>query len=286
VNSITLAARSTALAATTGGKVCFLVLDPTAPQALLVNSGVTLSAPNCEIDVASTGSPAAMFNSSSTFNVSRICVAGSNVTQNGGPVSVLRAGCTTAADPFRGTLPTAAASPCSVNGGNVTGYNTLVPGIYCGTFNLNGTGTLNLQPGLYVLSNAHLNVNSGWTIQGTGVTFYFADQNSYIQINSGAALKVSAPTSGTYADILIFEPPGLAKSSFSIDGGAGHTLSGLIYLPSRNITFNAMSSVSAENLTMVVNQLILNPMSWTFASGTARTITASSGGSSVPMLAK
>jgi Flp pilus assembly protein TadG len=287
VNSIQLAARSTASAAAApGGKVCFLVLDPTSPQALLVNSGVTLSAPNCEIDVASTASPAAMFNASSTFNVSRICVAGSNVTQNGGPVSVLKTGCTVASDPFSGTLPTAATSPCSVNGGNVTGYNTLVPGIYCGTFNLNGTGTLNLQPGLYVLSNAHLNVNSGWTIQGTGVTFYFADQNSYIQINSGAALKISAPTSGTYADILIYEPPGLAKTGFSIDGGAGHTFSGLIYLPSRNITFNSMSSVSAENLTMVVNQLILNPMNWTFANSTTKTITASGGGSSSPILIK
>jgi Flp pilus assembly protein TadG len=278
VTSLNLAARATAVPGSATNKVCFLVLDPSASQSLLVNSGVTLQAPACEIDVASTGSPAAIFNSSSTLNLASICVAGTSVIQNGGPVPGLKTGCSTAPDPFAGTLPSASTSPCTVNGGTATGYNTLVPGVYCGSFNLNGTGTLNLQPGLYVLSNARLNVNSGWTVQGTGVTFYFADASSYIQINSGASLKVTAPTSGTYADILMYEPPGLAKSSFTIDGGSGQTLSGLVYLPSRNITFNAMSSATAETTTFVVNQLILDSMNWTVSSASTRSI-ASSGGS-------
>ena len=31
---------------------------------------------------------------------------------------------------------------------NYSGANTLSPGVYCGTFNFNGTGSLTLNPGL------------------------------------------------------------------------------------------------------------------------------------------
>lgn len=241
------------------------MLDPTATQALLVNSNVTLNSTNCQIDVASTANPAAIFNSGDVFNVSKICVKGANTIQNGGSVSSLSTGCATASDPFAGALPSVSVGSCTVSNQNYSGANTLSPGTYCGNFNFNGTGSLNLNPGLYVFSNAHWNLNSGWTISGGGVTFYFADSNSYIQINGGAIMNVSAPTSGTYANILMFEPTGLAKSSYTINGTTGHQLNGLIYQPSRNLTFNAQSNLATENFTMVVNTLILDTMTWNFA---------------------
>ncbi|MDF2114719.1 pilus assembly protein [Roseiarcaceae bacterium H3SJ34-1] len=274
---VTVSAASKVAAKSTASlsNVCILVLDPASSQTLLVNSGVTINAPNCEIDVASKGSPAAIFNSAATLNVAKICVAGTNTIQNGGTVSALSTNCTTAADPFAGTLPAPSSTSCTVSNQNYSGTNTLTPGVYCGNFNFNGTGTLNLQPGVYVFNNTRWNLNSGWTVNGTGVTFYFADANSYIQVNSGVAINISAPTSGTYANLLIYEPVGLSKSSFSINGSAGHSFTGLIYLPSRNITFNSVSTVSSENITIVVNQIILDQINWTFASS-AKTINGAS----------
>ena len=259
------AATAAGTSSSTSNKVCILVLDPTASQALLVNSNVTLNSSNCEIDVASTASPAAIFNSGDVFNIAKICVKGVNTIQNGGSVSKLSTNCATASDPFAGALPSVAVGGCTVSNQNYSGANTLSPGTYCGTFNFNGTGTLNLNPGLYVFSNAHWNLNSGWTINGSGVTFYFADSNSYIQINGGASMTASAPTSGTYANILMFEPAGLTKSSYTINGSNGHQLNGLIYQPSRNITFNSQSNLTAENFTLVVNTLILDTLTWNFA---------------------
>jgi Flp pilus assembly protein TadG len=277
INAVSkVAAKSTAAPA---NNVCILVLDPSSNQTLLVNSGVTINAPNCEIDVSSKGNPAAIFNSSSTLNVEKICVAGSNTIQNGGTVSALSTSCTTASDPFAGTLPTPSSATCTVSNQNYSGTNTLTPGVYCGNFNFNGSGTLNLQAGVYVFKNTRWNLNSGWSVNGTGVTFYFADANSYIQVNSGVAINISAPTSGTYANLLIYEPVGLSKSSFSINGSAGHTFTGLIYLPSRNITFNSVSTVSSENITIVVNQIILDQINWSFASS-AMPISAAASSSS------
>jgi hypothetical protein len=164
-------------------------------------------------------------------------------------------------------LPKPSSSTCTVSNVNYSGTNSLSPGVYCGNFNFNGSGTLNLKPGTYVFKNTKWNINSGWKVNGTGVTFYFADANSYIQINSGVEINVTAPTSGDYADLLFFEPDGLSKSQFSINGSAGHKFEGLIYLPSRNVTFNSMSSVASEAITIVVNQMILNSANWNIAPG-------------------
>ena len=243
VHNVTVHVTATAGLGQSATSICLLALDPSANQSLLVNSNVTINGSACEIDVASTGNPAAIFNSGDTFNVSRICVAGASVIQN------------------------------------YSGSNFLSPGVYCGNFNFNGSGTLNLQPGFYVFSNAHWNLNSGWTVTGSGVTFYFADSNSYIQVNSGVVINASAPTSGTYANILMFEPNGLPRSSYTINGSAGHALSGLIYQPSRNITFNAQSNVTSENLTIVVNQVILDSLTWNIAPAAGFAIQPSGGGS-------
>ena len=91
----TTAATATGTSSSTSNKVCILVLDPTASQALLVNSNVTLNSSNCEIDVASTASPAAIFNSGDVFNIAKICVKGVNTIQNGGSVSKLSTNCAT-----------------------------------------------------------------------------------------------------------------------------------------------------------------------------------------------
>jgi hypothetical protein len=124
-----------------------------------------------------------------------------------------------------------------------------------------------LNPGLYVLQNGSMILNSGWAVNGTGVTFYFADQNSYIQFNSNVTANLSAPTTGTYANILMFEPTGLGYTQLAIDGTSSSSFTGLFYLPSREVTFNGISNVSSNSVTMVFSTLILDPLNWTIAPG-------------------
>jgi hypothetical protein len=258
-----------------GSSACIYVLG-TGSQTLLVNSSFNLNAPNCEIDVASTNGTAAMFNSGSVLTVKKTCIAG-NDTNNGATVGGLTTGCATQANPYKNKLPAQTVGSCTYSNVNYSGTNNLSPGTYCGNFNFNGTGAINLASGLYIFKGAHWNINSGWTITSAagGVTFYFADNSSYVQFNSGVSVSLTAPTSGTYANILMYEPDGLSTSSFAIDGtsSSGHALQGLVYLPSRNITFNSTYSGTADAFTLVVNQLIFDsnsPQSWS--------ITPASGG--------
>jgi Flp pilus assembly protein TadG len=284
LSSIDLGATATAVVKVASDNVCILLNDTSASPGLLLNSGATFNAPNCQVHVKSTGSPSATFNAGTTLSTKKICLAGSAVTDNGGSHPNLTKSCTTATDPFAGTLPTPASAVCSqtsmnVNGGTVTFY----PGVYCGGVNLNNGPTVNFQPGVYVIKGGNINANGGkWT--GSGVTFYFAD-TSYIQFNGSVTLNLTAPTSGTYADLLMYEANGLAKSSFSINATNGATLEGLIWLPSRNLTLNAGASVTSNKLTMVLNTLIANQVSWTLDSSN-KTIAASGSAASGTYLKK
>jgi Flp pilus assembly protein TadG len=280
--SINATAKAAVASSASTSNVCILALSKTASPGILANSSVTINATGCEIDVASTGNPAMTINSGDTFNVGKLCVAGTNILNNAGSVPALSTGCAVASDPFGSSLPSVTVGSCTVSNQNYSGSATLSPGVYCGGFNFNGSGTLTLNPGLYIFKGTSWNHNSGWNVSGSGVTLYFAD-TSYIQINSGVNISLTAPTTGTYANILMFEPQGLSTSSFTINGSAGHTLQGLIYLPSRNITFNSMSNVTSEQLSIVVNTLILDTLNWNI-SNSAYSIAGS--GASSPKLTR
>jgi hypothetical protein len=190
-----------------------------------------------------------------------VCLAGGNVLNNGGAPSTLVKSCAAIDDPYAGKLPTPVSTACTTSNGNYNGGSvTLTPGVYCGWFNFNNNPTVTFQPGLYVIKDGGWNVNGG-TWSGNGVTFYYADQ-SKIQFNSAVAVNMTAPTTGTYANIMMFEKPGLGTSAFIFNDAKAMQMTGLIYLPSRDVTFNGGSSMTSRSFTMVVNTLILNETKW------------------------
>ena len=241
--------------------VCILLLDPSISQSLLVNGGADVTTNGCEIHVKSAGSNAAVFNAGARVQSARICIESTSILDNGGTHPNTQTNCRTADDPFAGKLPIPSATTCNFsnltfNGGNVA----LTPGVYCGWINFNAQPNVTLSPGLYIIKNGGWNVNGGqWS--GTGVTFYFED-SSALQFNSAIMSNMSAPTSGTYDGILMFEKPGLSKSHFVFNDARGSGLTGLIHLPSRDMFFNSSSKAIGEQITMVFNTLILDQTHW------------------------
>ncbi|MBW8880092.1 MAG: Tad domain-containing protein [Asticcacaulis sp.] len=274
INDLAVSVKSVAVGTTTAvpsGAPCIYVLDPSGSQALLVNSGAQVTAPTCEIHVKSTANPAAIFNSGSSLNFKKICVQGANVIKNSVTVPNLSTSCSAQGDPYAGTLPTPSSSTCTYSNLNYSAATqAMQPGVYCGWFNFNNSSaTVTFAPGVYVIKNGGWNVNGG-TWKGTGVTFYFAD-TSKIQFNSGISADLSAPSSGTYKNLLMYEASGLAKTQFVLNDSVANKLTGLIWLPSRELTLNAKSGIQSDALTIVVWRLILNNTTWTLTplSGTS-----------------
>jgi hypothetical protein len=126
-----------------------------------------------------------------------------------------------------------------------------------------------LKPGLYAVKDGVMTVNGGSSLTGADVTIFLANAGSSLQLNGNPAVRLSAPANGTYEGVLMFEPGGLARSSLAFNGGSGHELKGLIYLPSRNMTFNGASAMNGDSITMVLNSLAVTGggATWKFDKG-------------------
>lgn len=280
-----LTIHATATAVQSQSATCVLVLDDTASQAFLANSKAQVEAPECEFHVKSTARPAAILNKGVDLDVSRLCIEGDNIIDNGATVTRLEKSCQTVSDPYAGNLPTPATG-CQFNGRNYDGNVSMTPGVYCGHFNFNNCVKVTFAPGVYVIKDGGWNVNGGkW--EGKGVTFYFAD-TSKIQFNSDIDADLSAPTTGTYQGLLFYEADGLSQSNFIFNDSHANGLDGLIYLPSRNVIFNSGSKAKGHRLTIVVKSLILNDTRWTLEAPTTPVagVAALAGGSGSPYLAR
>ena len=268
VQTLPVTATATAAVKASSDKVCILLLNSLS-TGLLLNSGANINAPNCQVHVKSIGLPAATFNSGTTLNTKKICINGSIVIDNGGTHPNLNKGCATVSDTFAGTLPTPSSSTCNYSNLNFNGGTvTLSPGVYCGWTNFNSSPNVTLQPGVYVIKGGGWNFSG--TLSGTGVTFYFPDL-AFIQFNSTSTINLSAPTSGTYADLLMYETSGLIKVHATINATNGATLKGLMYLPNRKLTLNSGANVASNSLTMVLDTLTVNTVNWTL-DGSAKSI--------------
>lgn len=244
-----------------GGNVCILLMDDFKHQSLLLNGSMWASAPDCEVHVKSRRtSEAVMVNSNVHFDVKKTCMEG-GVRVNGGGngvVGPLEESCQTADDPFASRVPVPTAGSCKASQNFNGNAAYLTPGTYCGNWNFNGNiKNIYLSPGLYYFNNARWTFNG--KLHGDEVTIYYADSNSYMQLNGQGTIDVTAPLSGTYEGLLIYENPTIqTKTRITINGGQDAKMRGLVYLPSRDMTWNGNSGVDGDALTMVFNSLILN----------------------------
>lgn len=260
-----------------GGRPCILALAASAKQALLVNSGANIQAPDCEVHVRSTASPAAIFNAGTTLNLRKFCIQGSNITKNTSNPIPIELACAASADPYVDALPNPAVGSCTntrqVYDPPSGGAAHVMPGgsVWC-NLTFNGSPRIVFQPGLHIIKGRMV-VNSGAVIEGTGVTFFFPDTGSEIRFNGALTSKLSAPTSGTYANILMFEPSpgpltGTSTVQYVFNSSVSEEISGLLYLPRRDLTWNSTSTVVGSRVQIVGNTIIFNALNWRLSTPT------------------
>ncbi|MGL4729353.1 MAG: pilus assembly protein TadG-related protein [Bosea sp. (in: a-proteobacteria)] len=261
-SGISIGAQSTAIraAAAPGGSACFYLLDPAANGALRVNGGSQIEAPRCEVHVHSAIADSFILNSGTNLDVSRVCVRGTAIVR--GRTGTVQQGCTPDRDPFAGTLPSVSVGACDYNN---QVYNAgppsinLTPGVYCGNTIFNGSPQVNLAPGLYIIKDGPMIFNSGTVVRGIGVTFYFSGSNAGLTMNGQMEMYVDAPTTGRYANILMFQEATLPTRNFIFNNERGQKLSGLIWLPTQDIQFNSRSNgTDTDAVAVVAKTAIMN----------------------------
>jgi Flp pilus assembly protein TadG len=110
--------------------------------------------------------------------------------------------------------------------GNTVCYNSMTVGS-------NGQ-TVTINPGIYVINGGQLHFESGTQLGGSGVFFYLANGASLV-IDNGAHPNLSAATSGTYQNILLYQPS-TDTNALNFQGGSGTNLNGGVYAPGAPVT--------------------------------------------------
>jgi hypothetical protein len=130
----------------------------------------------------------------------------------------------------------------------------LTPGCYTGNnqFKFNG-GVTKLLPGTYYLNNTDFNMQGG-TIKGEGVTIILTGTDpKQVNFNGGATVQLTAPTSGTFKNMLLMQSPDAPNINNvnNINGSSTSAFDGTFYFPNQQVTFSG-TSAAATKCAMVV----------------------------------
>ena len=216
-----------------------------ANNALLVNGNATLNA-SCGIIDDAGGTSAAIFNGGDTINSTGLYIHGGDINNGNNTISpspTLHAAAVS--DPLSYlTAPSAGSCTYSNEVINGSGTVTLNPGTYCGGLIINGGATVSFSAGTYIMQG-NMIVNGGDTVSGTGVTFYFSSGS--LTMNGSSAANFVAPTTGTYAGILIYQNPS-DSSTIILNGQSNSVWQGTVYATGANLTINGGGNAAAYTI--------------------------------------
>ncbi len=250
VSQYSLYARAVAIAGSSGGGYCMLVLDPVGQSSWGGNvgigmwGGVTITMTGCGMAVNAANYGSLTLASGGTLNAPLVSLAGTiNNVWSTVNVKSLKQNQSPVADPYANvSMPASAGCDYNYFSQSWTAtQTTLTPGRYCyGMSIANGANVL-LSPGIYYIKSGQFNIAGGASVTGTGVTIVLTTAdggNNYatFSITNGNNMTISAPTTGSTAGILFFGDRNAPSSNTNfISGFNSANFQGAIYLPTQTI---------------------------------------------------
>ena len=247
-------------AAMPDGIYCVVSLENTATTGVTFAGNATADL-GCGVATNSTGPEAIKVNGGPTIIASPIAAVG-NVPDASrfGSGSVTLPYSPPQPDPFASLPPAeipAAQLPC--NDEASVGPNdtvTLSPGCYDG---MDLKGNVTLSPGTYFINGGSLSFGSQANVTGNGVTFVLTSTTAStspnsiatLDMNGGAEVNLTAPSTGPFSGVLVYQHRNAPNSNQHINGNASSRIDGAFYMPSTEITFNGGAGMAVQCLRLV-----------------------------------
>lgn len=174
-------------------------------------------------------------------------------------------GCTAKPDPYASlVMPTVGA--CDYNNKQVKNTTaTLDPGVYCGGLDVRTHGVANLNPGLYIMKDGPLKVDSQSTLNaGNAVVFYLTGSTANVNFTSGASVTINAPKpgegvgqSGNYVGFAFMQRSTAANY---ISSGGDVNINGAFYAPNADLTVWANGDMNAASsyFPIITSKFLMN----------------------------
>lgn len=266
-------AASVSTSATVGlyGVSCVVcVLDSGSSALSIGGNNTSLSLSGGVVEVASSYSAAiSLGNNGNTLNGGDGVYVVGGVGAPAGTVTPAPTTVSSVSDPLSGL-----AAPTAPAAGSCTGNNssqTCTPGTY-GNFPPGSASFYTLNPGLYVVTG-NFATSGSQSISAVGVTFYLtcgnvSSPNSCANTNgngggmtingqAGSSVTITAPTTGTYANIAVFSDRSNV-TGLSVGGQGTVAITGTIYAKSAALSFGGGATGSTFNARVVTKDLSLS----------------------------
>ncbi len=238
--------------------VCVITLEPDKNAAFSLDSNATLHAPKCAVYSNSTHAKGLSSLSNAELVANMICSAGGKAGSGKNFSPTPTTDCPPVPDPLAGRAPPPVGS-CDHNNLKVKDtVKTLLPGVYCGGLDIDGNALVTLLPGVYVIKDGQLKVDSNAVVVGVHVGFYFTGINATFAFKSNADISLSAPKIGPMAGMLFQEDPASPVGRpFSITTNNARYLVGTIYLPNGRFVIDSDQNVADNSeFTVVVVRML------------------------------
>ena len=210
------------------------------------------------------------------------CLSASEFKTAGGYNEVLNSGCpldpvpetsVPPADDPLASLPSPSYTSCTgspnpaLNLGGSANY-TISAGVHCKHISITTTGTVTFGPGTHIFDGAKLKIQGTANVAGTELTLYFSENtgtNGGIDVTGSGSVTLSAPTSGMYAGILVYQDRATtADVTHKLAGGSTMQLDGIIYAPTTDVEFTGGSSSTSSSVMIIADEVDFKGADGTF----------------------
>ncbi len=262
----TITARATAASVATGGGACVHALEKDPKETGIKNNGNTeVFAPDCVFYSNSPSTNAASAGGSSKITALAIAAVGGIKQSNNWKVGSYRPYSPALPDPFRNVTPDPAAMKCSATVlDENTDFATLPAGTNCfSSLSVGSHKTVNVPAGFGPIYLNGGGIDLKGTFNCSGCTLVLTNSSlsptapiGSITSNAQAKNNITAPTSGYYKGIAIYQDRRATLSSPHINGGSDSAITGAIYFPNQELWFNGNSNMNST-CTMLVSRRVV-----------------------------
>jgi hypothetical protein len=263
-----IVANATAAAIPGGGDACVQALEANASKTGITNSGnTTIYMPDCVMYSNSPSTNSASAGGSSNITAKAIAAVGGIEQSSHWQVGSYMPYSPSLADPFAGVNPNAGEMKCTAAAlTEKTNFATLPTGTNCfSSISVGSNKTLQVPAdfGPIYVNGGSASLQGSFNCTGCAIVLTNKDTAPNATIgtlssNAQATSNISAPTSGTYKGIAVYQDRRANDCSGcnKINGGATSVITGALYFPSQEVWYNGGASPLATCTMIVVRRIV------------------------------
>ena len=265
IEKLTIRAAASASSSSPNQPICMLALDPESTDGIHIQGANVVKYPGCWAQTNSIKATAINANgSNATATGAGHCAVGGYAADHNNFSPTPQAGCAVVNDPFATVsaynqpsssykptfTPPALAATCKASNLSLKkGTYTLDPGRYCGGIDIKAQATVVFNPGVYVIDNGLFNIQSGASVSGSNLLFYYSGANSRMTIIGGGTVNFKGRNTGSSYEgfLMIAHPDAWRGLESNIQGGGTFNMEGMVYMPTQRILVSGNGDLNGSS---------------------------------------